>query len=1061
MRVLQNGVLLQDRYRIDGLLGKGGMGAVYRGTDTRLGVTVAIKQNLFDEEPSPESILETRAPKPPTDPRRDQFEREARLLASLKHQGLPKVTDYFFIPGEGQYLVMDFIDGQDLGQVVRQVGPLREEQAVGFILEICGVLEYLHLQKPPVIHRDIKPANIRITPAGQVVLVDFGVAKLGTGEHTMFGARAVTPGFSPLEQFGGDRPTDERSDIYSLAATLFALLSGKPPPSATERLMGQQPLFALDDTSIATAGLRPILEKAMALKPEDRFQTATEFRRALAGILQPGARVGVVRDTRELVTQVFAAPPTVPTSPGAAAPATPSGPAPAAPGPSGPVPAAPLAGAPAAPAPAAPAAAAEPRPAPTRRPRSGRRAVWGIAAGVVIAGMAALAVFFSLPGRTTRSVGPATPSEPATGSPSPSGPAPGSTTSGVPSAGPTGSPGPSSGPTTTPEPPPEPVTAPVEPVRLLEIGPVTENSIQVSWTRSPAAGFKVYEVYCATTPGFLPSPDRRYRGPIDRAERTQIVVGGLKCGTTYYVKIRVLNQDGGRADSPEMSATTTSCAGAAPAPTPTPAPPDTTPKATTPLPPAPLEPVTLDPPKAIGENGVELSWSRSAARGFRGYEVHYSRQPGFVVGSTTRFGVLLPDAGRTRLVVDGLECGQTWYFRVRVTDENGRAADSGERSVQTTPCPPKPLEAARLQPAGAVSAQSAELSWTRSLSPEFDSYEVHVSTSTGFAPAETTRRGPPIRTAEQTRLVVDGLKCGTTYHARVRTADRRGQTALSDEISFRTAPCPLPDTLVVATAGAEYATIGAALQAFHATRDGRERTILVRPGRYVLSQRLLLGRPVTIAGEGPASGVVLETGADLQTVMVEGRGVVLRNLTIRSASATALSVAGEGTVEGCEIVSASRAGVGLSGRGSLTLRRSRVTGCGEKGILVTGGASCRATGCEITGNDSGVEVRDQATVVLTDCRISQNRASGVYIHDGGTGELNDCKVLGNGLDGVNVRAGTATLRGCSVSANRQFGLSCSGLPGSTLTVADSDLTGNRLKAIQSGCAVTRTGKVRE
>ena len=220
--LLSQGFLLQERYRIEMLLGRGGMGAVYKATDMRLGHTVAIKQNLFE---TVEGTAQLSHPTRPDDTvaRRAQFEREARLLASLKHAGLAKVTDYFFVTGEGQYLVMDFIDGQDFGAVVHQLGALREEHAVGFIIEIAQVLEYLHSQSPPVIHRDIKPANIRVTPQGQVFLVDFGVAKVGTGEKTMFGAQAVTPGFSPLEQFGGDKPTDQRADIYSLAATLYTL----------------------------------------------------------------------------------------------------------------------------------------------------------------------------------------------------------------------------------------------------------------------------------------------------------------------------------------------------------------------------------------------------------------------------------------------------------------------------------------------------------------------------------------------------------------------------------------------------------------------------------------------------------------------------------------------------------------------------------------------------------------------------------------------------------------------------------------------------------------------
>jgi serine/threonine protein kinase len=304
--LLSQGFFLQDRYRIEMLLGRGGMGAVYKATDMRLGHAVAIKQNLFETADGTAPISHPTRPDD-TEARRTQFEREARLLASLKHAGLAKVTDYFFIPGEGQYLVMDFIEGQDFGAVVSQLGALREEHAAGFISEIAQVLEYLHGQSPPIIHRDIKPANIRVTPAGQVFLVDFGVAKVGTGEKTMFGAQAVTPGFSPLEQFGGDKPTDERADVYSLAATLYALTVGRQPPSAIDILRGR-PLFDVN----APTGLRPalidVIARGMALEPEDRYPTMTAFREALLHVFPDRTRQAQRTDTVNLVTQIYTQP---------------------------------------------------------------------------------------------------------------------------------------------------------------------------------------------------------------------------------------------------------------------------------------------------------------------------------------------------------------------------------------------------------------------------------------------------------------------------------------------------------------------------------------------------------------------------------------------------------------------------------------------------------------------------------------------------------------------------------------------------------------------------------
>lgn len=301
---LLEGSLLQDRYKIEALLGRGGMGAVFRAIDTRLGSVVAIKQNLFEDPASSATLSQVTRPED-TEARRQQFENEARLLASLKHTGLPRVTDYFFVPGEGQYLVMEFVEGQDFGAVVSQLGPLREPQAVGFIIEIARVLEYLHGQRPPIIHRDIKPTNIRVTPHGQVFLVDFGVAKIGTGEKTFFGAQAVTPGYSPLEQFGGDQPTDERSDIYSLSATLYTLAAGTPPPSAIDLLRGK-PLFEpTGPASLLSPELKAALEKGMQLEPVDRFASAREFCEALEGLVPNRTRQAYESDTARLVTQIY------------------------------------------------------------------------------------------------------------------------------------------------------------------------------------------------------------------------------------------------------------------------------------------------------------------------------------------------------------------------------------------------------------------------------------------------------------------------------------------------------------------------------------------------------------------------------------------------------------------------------------------------------------------------------------------------------------------------------------------------------------------------------------
>ncbi len=175
------------------------MGSVYRAMDLNLSVEVALKENLYLTEEY------TR-----------QFKREAAILATLRHPNLPKVTDHFEITGQGQYLVMEFITGEDLRDRMDRIGILPEAEVIHIGTAICDALTYLHTRTPAVLHRDIKPGNIRITDEGHVLLVDFGLAKLQVGnQETTSGARAMTPGYSPPEQYGSSR-TDSRSDIYAL-----------------------------------------------------------------------------------------------------------------------------------------------------------------------------------------------------------------------------------------------------------------------------------------------------------------------------------------------------------------------------------------------------------------------------------------------------------------------------------------------------------------------------------------------------------------------------------------------------------------------------------------------------------------------------------------------------------------------------------------------------------------------------------------------------------------------------------------------------------------------------
>jgi serine/threonine protein kinase len=262
---LERGAFLYNRYRILEILGQGGMGSIYRAIDENLGVEVAVKENLFTTEEYAR-----------------QFRREAIILANLRHPNLPRVSDHFVIEAQGQYLVMDYIEGEDLRERMDRLGVIHENEIIVIGAAICDALTYMHSRKPPVLHRDLKPGNVKITPQGEIFLVDFGLAKVvQAGEQTTTGARAMTPGYSPPEQYGAAR-TDHRSDIYSLGATLYAALVGVIPEDSLARTMEQTELTPLRkrnaNISRRTANT---LEKALEVHPDDRFQTAEEFKQAL------------------------------------------------------------------------------------------------------------------------------------------------------------------------------------------------------------------------------------------------------------------------------------------------------------------------------------------------------------------------------------------------------------------------------------------------------------------------------------------------------------------------------------------------------------------------------------------------------------------------------------------------------------------------------------------------------------------------------------------------------------------------------------------------------------
>ncbi len=278
---LTHPVILRERYQLANVVGQGGMGNVYQAKDLRLpGRLCAIKEVQFDPQ-TPEKMRRQL---------REQFLREASILAQLDHPNLPKVSDYFSDDGK-DYLVMDFVAGQDLRQLLAASlgeGELLDEELVtNWALQIMDALAYLHKQSPPVLHRDIKPANIKLTPDDRIKLVDFGLVKVMAQEEqtiTVVQGRG-TALYTPLEQYGGETDhTDGRSDIYALGATLYHLYTGQKPPSAKERFL--RPSALRDPQELNPRLLENVAKAvlwAMDMHPDERPSDVPAFKQALLG----------------------------------------------------------------------------------------------------------------------------------------------------------------------------------------------------------------------------------------------------------------------------------------------------------------------------------------------------------------------------------------------------------------------------------------------------------------------------------------------------------------------------------------------------------------------------------------------------------------------------------------------------------------------------------------------------------------------------------------------------------------------------------------------------------
>ncbi|MFM8320022.1 MAG: serine/threonine-protein kinase [Chloroflexota bacterium] len=280
--------VLRGRYRITRIIGQGGMGSIYLADDLRLeGRLCALKEVEHDRSLPPELFQQAR----------EQFQREATVLARLDHPNLPKVSDFFSVGGR-DYLVMDFVPGKDLRTLLTEARQrnefLSEREVLNWAAQLADALAYLHSQEPPIVHRDIKPSNLKLTPTGLLKLVDFGLVKILASEEvtvTILQGRG-TALYTPLEQYGGDTGhTDARSDIYSFGATLYHLLTSHAPVEARE-------LFLHPDALVPprqwNPNISPRTERALlwaiSLHPDERPQDVDAFRNVLLGDWDPVMR---------------------------------------------------------------------------------------------------------------------------------------------------------------------------------------------------------------------------------------------------------------------------------------------------------------------------------------------------------------------------------------------------------------------------------------------------------------------------------------------------------------------------------------------------------------------------------------------------------------------------------------------------------------------------------------------------------------------------------------------------------------------------------------------------
>ena len=295
MKLKVGTTLCAGKYQIVRFINQGGFGCTYEGRHTMLNSRVAIKEFFLKDFCNRDTTtghvtVGTLSKTEFVEKLRQRFIREAQVLNSIEHPGIVHVTDVFEENGTAYY-VMNYIDGETLGELLKRRGPLLEAEAVGYIRQVCEALDYIHSRNH--LHLDIKPSNIMVTREGKTVLIDFGTSKqfvenVGGVTTTNFG---LTPGFAPLEQCSGDNAQFcPATDIYALGATFHSILTGQTPPDVLKRIGGSilEPLPAN-----ISAWVRFAIERSMEISRDNRPQSIREF----LSILEPDNLVATSEKT--------------------------------------------------------------------------------------------------------------------------------------------------------------------------------------------------------------------------------------------------------------------------------------------------------------------------------------------------------------------------------------------------------------------------------------------------------------------------------------------------------------------------------------------------------------------------------------------------------------------------------------------------------------------------------------------------------------------------------------------------------------------------------------------